>query len=217
MAFTLLSELVELREDKALSKAIPLVESVETLISNALIPKLEGDDPFGTGGLKLDDVAAQIAGLIMVANPTNRSSFDDFTNVTPDGFSEKLLQFLTDLGEANSKAEFDENSKNADNFLLDLGNTFAKSLTAKWKKALEHAYVNKDETSEQTKQAIINDLNKISAFWKKTFDKLKSHHSMKKADQVATQVTGGQQQVAPAQPAQPKPAAGPALNVPVPA
>jgi hypothetical protein len=167
--FELLSELVQLKEEQETIKIYPIVESVDTLLRN-LTAKIKSKPENFLEHIDIEQLAPQLAALMILGKRDNRESFDDFSQLDPEKkVSQKFYFFLRDIDEQHADRLFDEGIT-ANKFLLYIGNTHAKSLTEEWKTILEKAKTGDQAAIEKVKQAFTKLNEHYAVVYKKLTD-----------------------------------------------
>ena len=167
--FELISGLVQLKEEQELDQVYPMMESVETLLRN-LTSKITAKPDNFLEHIEIEQLAPQLAGLMILGKKDNRESFDDFAQVDPEKkVSKNFYYFLRDIDEQHADRIFDE-GLTANKFLLFIGNTHAKSLTEEWKAILEKAKAGDQPAVEKVKQAFTKLNEHYGAVYKKLTD-----------------------------------------------
>jgi hypothetical protein len=174
MSFSLLQELYEIKQREAELKAEPLLESVESLLQ-VLTAKIKSKPEAFLEHIDLDELAAQLGGLVLLGKAEHRQVIDEFSKLDDKRLSENLFKFLRDIAEPHADKIFDE-GLTADKFLIYIGNVHAKSLTEEWKQVLASA----KEGDQDAIKRISNALGKLNEFYSAAYRKLSTaymHHT----------------------------------------
>lgn len=161
MSFTLLNELHVIKEAQIFDETYPLMESVGTLLQS-LVAKIKNKPDSFLEHIEIPELAAQLAGLMILGKSANRESFDDFAKLDDKQLSQNFYNFLRDIAEPHTEKLFQDGQMTADKFLNYIGTTHAKSLVEDWTKILENAKAQDEEA-----------LKKVS----KAFDTLNNHYA----------------------------------------
>lgn len=180
--FSLLSELIELKEEQEINKVQPLLESVETLLRN-LVAKIKNKPDAFLQHIDIEILAPQLAGLMLLGKAENRDSIDDFAKleeINGKKLSQNFFNFLRDIDELHSDKLFDEGQLTANKFLNYVGSTLAKSLTEDWKKILLRAKDGDADAITKVTEAV----TKLNEYYSTRFRELSHAFMDKQGDQA---------------------------------
>ena len=178
MSLSLLTELQQLSYAKKTESQIQITQSVDKFLGH-LFTSLTHKQEATLTGLDVDTLAAQIAGLTVLGKVDSREAFDDFATEEGHGVSEKFFQFLDEIDERTAKGDFKDGA-NADEFLVYIGSTHAKSKTLEWKDVIEDAIGGNEEAIGKLKTT----LGKLHTFYSGALTKLRAHFAKTDEDDI---------------------------------
>jgi hypothetical protein len=172
MGFQLLSELYVIEEDKALEQAYPLCESIETFLT-ALLKKAESRPEDFLKFMDVDQLSAQLNGLMILGKKEHRDVQDDFMDKEDVGgkqLSKNFHRFIQDVGEPHTDRVFKDGA-NANTLLLYIGKQNGKESFEKIKE-LVSAAKGSDGTPSNTEsqQKLLTLIRALQEYYKKAAD-----------------------------------------------
>lgn len=168
--FSLISDLVMLKEEEETKEIYPLLESAETLLKN-LVAKVKNKPDSFLEHVDLEVLAPQLAGLMLLGKRESRETIDDFSkleDINGKKLSRNFYNFLRDIDSLHADKLFDNGQLTANKFLNYVGTTLAKSLTEDWKNILQRA---KDGDAEATKK-VTEALSKLNEYYSTRYREL---------------------------------------------
>lgn len=166
MSFTLINELLDIKQKEVEIAVEPILESVENLLQ-VLTAKVKNKPDAFLEHININELAAQLGALVFLGKAENRVKIEEFSKLDDKKLSENLFKFLRDIAEPHPDKIFDEHLT-ADQFLIYIGNIDAADQTKEWKTILTSAK-NGDQASIQR---VANAISKLNEFYAAAYRKL---------------------------------------------
>lgn len=164
-----------------LSEIKPLTERVDKMLEQLFYHFINKNITNPVENFSESDIsilASQLAGLTYLqTNYTSLSKIEDFSRTDDDNKSLKFYRFLTDIDEANQQKLFVNRSKNADDFLVLLGES-QKSQKEFYKILLA---IKKGKDLNANINSVKSKLKELHEFYKKEYAALHTHFTFSSA------------------------------------